>query len=244
MVNGTTHGIRFGDYHTLTDWGLYLTSYPIASPPTVKTQYKEVPGRDGELDFTEQLGRAYFNDRDFNCDLTLIDKRENWEYVYSKIQNAIHGQKLHITFDNDLSHYWEGRVDVSSWQPKRADGIISVHARVNPYKLDFYSSLDDWLWDPFDFEHDIVRNYGNINVYGTVSTTIIGSRKPVQPVFIVETDSEIIYSHTSDNSGEVNDVILRNGNNTSPDIIYNDGEIHATFNGEGTVSVLYRGGSL
>lgn len=246
MVNGTTHGITFGNYHSIEDWGLYLASYPVVSPAEVKEDYKDIEGRDGALDFTEQFGRVFFYDRSFDCELTMLDKREDWDWKYSQVQNAIHGQKMHITLDNDKSHYWEGRLSVSAWQPKRADGIISIHGRVGAYKNDTYSSLDDWLWDPFDFEHDIVRDYGHIPVHGKVSTTIVGSRKPVQPVFMVKTDSEIVYSHVSEDerTGIINGVILKNGNVTSPDITYYEGEIKVTLEGEGEVSILYRGGSL
>ena len=246
MVNGTTHGITFGNYHSIDDWGLYLTSYPVISPAEVKENYKDIEGRDGSLDFTEQFGRVFFYDRSFDCELTMLDEREDWEYKYSQVQNAIHGQKMHITLDNDKSHYWEGRLTVSNWQPKRADGIISIHGRVGAYKNDTYSSLDDWLWDPFDFEHDIVRDYGHIPVHGKVSTTIVGSRKPVQPVFMVKTESEIVYSHVSEDerTGIINGVVLKNGNVTSPDITYYEGEIKVTLEGEGEVSILYRGGSL
>ena len=45
------YGITFGEKHSFNDWRLLLSERPNISPPEVKTDYIDIPGGDGSLDF-------------------------------------------------------------------------------------------------------------------------------------------------------------------------------------------------
>lgn len=56
--------IAFGRINT-KNYGLIVAPYEIPMPPA-KTDYVEVPGRDGSLDMTEALGTVRYGDRVIN----------------------------------------------------------------------------------------------------------------------------------------------------------------------------------
>ena len=45
-------GIYFNDIHTGSDWELTMNQYKL-EPPSVKTNYLEIEGRDDPIDLTE-----------------------------------------------------------------------------------------------------------------------------------------------------------------------------------------------
>ena len=95
---------------------------------------------------------------------------------------------------------------------------------------------EDWLWDPFDFEEGVIREYGNQAVDGTLALTVVGSPMPVVPKIIVSADMQVAFGGES--------YRLKSGENYLPDIEIKEGEHVPIFTGHGTVTVSYRGGSL
>ncbi|MBQ8514627.1 MAG: hypothetical protein IJ496_04455 [Ruminococcus sp.] len=83
----------------------------------------------------------------------------DWHKLYSKILTYLHGRKRCIVVDTDPLWYYEGRCSVSS---VREDGVYStftITADVYPYKRTLQSTVEPWLWDPFDFVEGIVPDY-------------------------------------------------------------------------------------
>ena len=113
---------------------------------------------------------------------------------------------------------------------------IAMSGEVDPYKYEVASSLEDWLWDDFNFETDIIREYGNIKVSGKYELNIYGRRKRVIPVIKCDTPMQVTYN------GVTYD--LPKGKSKVFDIWLSEGDNLLTFTGNGTVSVDYRGGSL
>ena len=104
------------------------------------------------------------------------------------------------------------------------------------YKYEIYDSSGNWLWDPFSFVDGIIRNYGNLEVNGTLELQVIGSAMSIVPEITASTVMTVEYN------GETYE--LFSGLNYLPDLEITEGEHIMTFTGNGTVSVLYRGGSL
>ena len=235
------YGVSFGRKHSFRDWKLLLNERPEITPPSPKTIYIDIPGGDGRLDLTESLsGDVKYETRSMEFIFITTAARKKWPVLYSEILDYLHGQEMMIILDEDTEHYYFGRVFVNEWKSSEKYSTIVVDAEVEPYKMEMFSSLENWEWDSFNFETGVIREYSELRVDGTLDFTVIGSRKKVIPRFIV---------HSDDGSGLQ---VAYNGNTYSiPDgttqvvnIAINSGTSVLTFTGNGTVSIDYRGGRL
>lgn len=235
------NGVTFGSKHSYRDWGLFLKSRPVISPPTPKTVYVDIPGSDGVIDLTESLtGDVKFNNRTITCEFVVLDARNKWSNIYSEIMDYLHGQQMKVRFDEDPTYYYMGRLQVNEWKSDKVTSTIVIEGNVEPYKMEMFSSLEDWEWDSFNFETGIIRDYNELRVDESLIFTIEGRRKSVVPTFIVTSD---------DGSGlkvRFNSVTydLPDGSNRVLNIVIRDGKNTLYFTGNGTVSIDYRGGRL
>lgn len=235
------HSITFGDKNTWDDWFLIPSSRPVFNPPAPKTSYIDIPGSDGQLDMTEALaGYPLYECRKGSLEFIVDNWHREWQDLYSEIMDYLHGQTMRAILEDDPDHYYEGRFSVNQWKSEAVNSKIVIDYVVYPYKLDRYSSVEDWEWDTFNFESGIVRDYRDMNVDSELYVDVIGSRKPVIPAFVVE---------TPDGNGmvvEYNDAVydLPDGTTKTTSIVLRDGDISLRFIGHGTVSIDYRGGGL
>lgn len=160
---GKLLGAQIGDHHTLKDWGLYLkVGSPKISAPETDEYLVQVPGSDTLLNLTNALdGRPHYKKRTITMELLCTAPKKQWPTIYSDLANAIHGQWLQCRFDDDPGFYWEGlwSVDMSK---DRLSSTVTITGTCNPFKRSVYDGTDDWLWDDFNFETDIVRNYTDL----------------------------------------------------------------------------------
>ena len=225
--------------HTLTDWGCYLHGRQKIDPAPVKWMKESIPGTNGKLDYTKALsGRVNYDSRLIHVELFVLDAVNMWDSVYSAMQDFLHGQTMKIIFDSDSGYYYEGTVEVNEWQSMKKMAVIVIEGDVDPFKYEMFSSLEDWEWDPFNFEDGIIREYKNLTVNASLTLTIPGRRMEVVPTFTV--------SNTSGNGLNVtyNSVTyhLSEGANRVPAIDLKEGDNVLVFTGSGKVSVDYRGG--
>lgn len=234
-------GVYFGNKHSYTDWGLYLKTRPEISPPKPKTVYVSIPGSDGDLDLTESLtDDVKYENRKISCTFIVIQPKERWANIYSEILEYLHGKQMNVIMDDDPEYFYSGRLEVNQWKSDIKTSTIVIDGIVEPYKLEMFSGLEDWEWDPFDFESGIIREYGELVVDGTLSLNIEGRRKVVIPTFMV---------NSLDGTGmqvefEGNTYFLPDGSSKVLNIRLAEGENTLQFTGNGTVSVDYRGGRL
>ena len=143
--------------------------------------------------------------------------------------------------EDDPGFYYEGRFTVDEWNSDSWWSTITIGYDVYPYKKELTSSLEDWLWDPFNFETGIVREYGELEVNNTLSLEIPSRQEYICPKIIVA---------SSDGSGmnlQYNSKTyhLNDGENLLPEVTFGGGvTVTLKFTGNGTVSVDYQGGSL
>ena len=227
--------------HSYGDWGLILTVRPKITAPEAKTLYIDIPGGDGSLDMTEALtGSVAYKEREITCNFVTLREKKYWSNQYSEIQDFLHGQRIKIILDEDRSYYYVGRFKVSDWNSLIRRSEITIGGLIDPYKYECTSSLEDWLWDTFDFETGIIRDYRSLQVDGSLRLIIPGRRKRVVPSFEVQ---------SVDGNGltvtyEGVDYHLPDGVSRVVNIHTKEGENILTFTGNGTVSVDYRGGRL
>ena len=216
--------------------------------PAHKYVSVDIMGADGEIDLSDVLtDYPVFNNRRGTLKFRMFATKRKAYARYSEIMNTLHGQKMRCILDEEPEYYYFGRFTVSEFEYKRVGewADISIDYNVEPYKYLIGDSTDDWLWDPFNFETGVIRGYKNLVVNGLTTHTIIGSRMPVTPKFIVTFTSGTSMKVTFDG----NTYTLSEGTNIIPTIILAEGENILTFNTDGTVSsgkvtIDFMGGSL
>lgn len=199
------YGVTFGELHSWRDLHLAMEERQEIGAPEPDLLRYVVPGRNGTLDISEsRSGRVTFKSRPMTFKFVLREKAANWAYRFSELQRILHGKQMRIICDDDPYYFYFGRVAVDKVRSSKYTGRITVTAEVDPYKYEKYSSLEDWLWDPFDFRCDIIREYGrltsagaldaehSIAIDGSKALSIPGTPMPVIPTF---------YAKSSDGNG-------------------------------------------
>lgn len=128
-------GVKFGDYHTATEWELILNKKSI-TPPKPKTVYVSVNGRDGDLDLSEALtGEIKYENRTASFSFLLTNgsnlDREN---IITEILAVIHGRKLQIIDDDYPDHYLVGRCTVTGSSNNKSYGSIDIQCNCDPWR--------------------------------------------------------------------------------------------------------------
>lgn len=229
-------GVLINDIHSDSLGIRLLDSYTISAPDVKKHEY-DIPYRNGKLDVTEALnGQIYYQNRTIVMEFVKEEfSLLSWHVTYSRIANHFHGIKVKLIFDNDEKYYWEGRALVEA-SHEESYSLIRISVDVFPYKKSLSSSLGDWLWDPFNFETDIARNYKNLKVTGSLSVHVIGTEIPVIPLIHVSSAMELKFNGKTFN--------LVAGQNKIYDLQIIKGEQDLLFLGNGVVSIEFNEGSL
>lgn len=217
------------------EWQLKLVTLQI-SLPDAKTNYIDVPGSNGSLDMTEIFGHVLYGDREARYVFKYFGSYEDWAVTVSDFANYLHGRKQKIIMAHDTGYYYMGRLAVDLAKTNEVMGTVTVTGRMEPYKMERFSSLEDWEWDTFNFETGIIREYKDLVVSGELTLVIPGSRKEIIPSFICSGPMEVRFGG--------NTYQLPAGTSRVISIEIAEGENTLTFTGNGTVSVDYRGGSL
>lgn len=237
------HSITFGDKNTWDDFKLVATSRPLFLPPPVKTNYVEVPGADGKLDLTTLLtGEPMYGNRTGSIELYVMNGYSEWSHRYSEIMNFLHGQAMNVVLEDDPGYYYTGRFSVNKWASEKERSKITIDYDLAPYKMEIQTSSEDWIWDTFDFEIGIIREYGNLIIDGTKTIEVIGCRKSVIPKFIVSLDDPNKFIKVTREDGS--QFLLTNGEFKVPNVKISNSSERLTFTGKGIVSIDFRGGSL
>ena len=233
------HSITFGDKNTWDDWHLVPSSRPVIAPPDVKSKTVDIPGADGELNLTELLnGRPTYQNRTGSIEFIVANDYWDWDVAYSTIMNYLQGKSMKMVLEDDPAYYYEGRFAVSEWRSDKSWSLITIDYNVYPYKKDLSATDEDWLWDSFDFETQIIQNgTKNLTVDGVLTVTVEGSPQPVAPVITVSGPMTLSL-HGIEKSMD------KAGDYKYGDILFREGMNRITFRGNGNVTISYRGGRL
>lgn len=166
-------------YNTWYDWRLTLTGKEIelAAP---KTNYVQLDGMSGSLDFTEALtGEVAYGDR------TVLASFVTSEGTYAEreerlraITTVLHGRKVKLIEPDDPDHYFLGRVKVTPGVKNLAYTKLELEAICDPWR---YAVNETERLVLVDGEVDaVIVNHGDktvlpsITVTGTVELTFNG----------------------------------------------------------------------
>ena len=230
------------EFHTYDDWNLYIVNTDCIGNPEQYTNYVEVPGRNGRLDMSEVLtGRPVYLGRKLKIELASARPKTMWDATVSYFRNHINGRVCRITFDNDMSYFWRGRVHIDDFSSAMALGKFTVNVDAEPYKYSIHQSTDPWLWNPFNFETDIITYQGAWTIVGSKTVTIPKGNMPTSPTFVVSnlTGDSIAMAV----GGKT--YTLGVGSNKFPSVLVNgDSDVELAFTGTATVQIVYRNGGL
>lgn len=232
------HSITIGDKNTWDDWHLIPATRPLFNPPTVKENMVNIPGGDGVLDLTASLaGRPTYNNRTGSWTFYVQNGFKDWSVLYSEIMVYLHGRTFKAILEDDPAYFYEGRFSVNQWKSDKDYSQIVINYNVGPYKKEINNIGSDWLWDPFNFETGIIRNYKNLSVLTSLTVVVEGDMMDSVPVIIASASGmQVTY--------EGKTYSLSKGANTIPQIVLHSGENTLIFAGQGTITIENTGGRL
>lgn len=231
------HSITIGTKNTWDDWHLIPASRPLFNPPSVKTNYIEIPGADGSLDVTTAIaGRPLFNNRTGSWSFYVENGYKEWSILYSEIMMYLHGQEMTAVLEDDPAYFYVGRFSVNQWRSDPGHSMIVINYNVDPYK--YYSASDEnWLWDPFNFETGYIRYYKNLVVTNTLTVNVVGDVMETIPTIVCSTNTVSVTFKGVTHQ-------LTRGNNKFNDFIVSGEDNEFVFTGNGTISIDAVGGRL
>lgn len=247
-MNKLTYGIKIyvedsgRTFHTLNDWELALGNNNYIGDPEMETTYIKVPGRTGLIDASEVVaGQRVYKKRQLSFELGGIRDRDDWDSVISAFRNNVNGRVCRLTIDNDPGYYWRGRAYIKGFDRFRELGTFTLAVpTADPYKYGLTNSSEPWLWDPFNFETDMITYIGAITVDGTETVTIPSGHMLTMPEIVV---SNLVGTLTVEFKGTTYNLLA--GTNKIPTIMVGgDYDEDLTFTGDATVQIVYRSGSL
>ena len=228
--------VEIGGVKVCEKWDVNLVGIVIGMPePVIVTV--EIPGYSETADLSEVLtGDVQYNERTIQITFNAECRISEWHSLVSDMANHIHGRRQKVILDTDPNYYYIGRLTLDTQLTSQYTSQIVITGTVDPFKYELTSGMEDWLWDPFNFETDVIREYKDIQVDGAAEVIIPGLRKRVVPVIYASAAMQVTYNDKS--------YSLQAGSNKIYDIALPEGENTLTFTGNGTVSIDYRGGSL
>lgn len=211
------NGVKFGNYHSWRDFGLLRILKEIGSPP-IKTKMVEVDGSSVVLDYTEAFGDVEYGQRPLSFGFKTIAPQSEFMDVFSQVQNALHGQRMNISLDEDADHYYSGRITVLPFTNEKAIGNISIECECEPWK--------------YKKDETVVTK----SVSGSATIILSNSRKKVVPTIKNTADMTIEFNGYSGT--------YKAGTFIIPELELIQGENIVTVSGSGKITFTYREGSL
>ena len=218
-------GIYFDDVHSYHDLNLVLNAGGVDIPPAEpKTNYIDIPGGDGSLDFTEGLGRVTYKDRNCTFKFTLNPNgdlsQEAFEEKKTEISNLLNGKACRITLDKDPDYYYQGRCKVDEHAQDRQILQFTVSAVVRPYKL------------------KQTKTVVTVDLSSTEKEVILmNSKKTVVPLITCTNDNTFVSFGDSQTT-------LSEGTHKVLDFCLSEGENIFKVSGSGMITFTYQEGEL
>ena len=135
--------IIFGSYDTILNGPWTLASWSL-SAAEYRTQFVEVPGRDGDLDLSTALtdGAPRYGSRTLTVTLERSDgTRLDREAAINTMVNWLDGWRMDIRLPDDEAHYITGRVHVVKEYNDPAHAAVTVTAVCDPWRYANYETV-------------------------------------------------------------------------------------------------------
>ena len=173
-------------FNTWYDWRLILTGKDV-TPPEPKTNYVEIDGMSGSLDLSESLtGEITYKDRIVSASFwTSEGSFKERASLLRKIVTALHGKKVKIIEPDDPTHYFYGRVAVTSVNNILPYAEFTIEATCEPWRYSIEDSVRTIEVNSQIITNAVIHNNGVktlspiITVVGSVDLTYNGIKTPL-----------------------------------------------------------------
>ena len=98
MISIIEAGKTVNDMFDIETLGIRAHGYKI-EPPQMRTNYVEIPGRNGSLDLTEALGQLTYNDRAVVFTALFQGSASQFHALISHLLNRFEGKTIKVVFD-------------------------------------------------------------------------------------------------------------------------------------------------
>lgn len=210
--------VTFGDKNSYADFGLILDHKEIGKPEP-RTNYIDVPARDGHLDLTEAFGEVKYKERKLVFYFWYIGSDVDWAKTLSALHNYINGQKLNIYFEED--YYWAGRCFVGDARTQKGIREFTIECDCEPYKY----RLEDTIVEVFASNADVTKNILNDRKTATPKITVL-SGEPILSWTDKRTGASFQNALPSTFDNKILDFKFYEGNNT---FTVTGGDIRLTY---------------
>jgi hypothetical protein len=242
-----SNGLKLNTWST---WKMAPKSRPFVAAPQVKTEYIDVPGADGALDYTEALtGKPRYANRTGQWDFIIDNGYSNWYELYSEILLRLHGKRFEkIILDDDDDYYWSGRLSVTGQFGNKDYSSISIQYNLDPYKYPLDKlKTNGWKWNDL-FSNIIHYNKFSVNNIKThtlisenESTCVINVTSPLKVYRASDEDEVYAMIQSEFNPVLYWPIYLATGDN---DFVLYPGENILVFKGNSILRLEYSGGKL
>lgn len=211
--------IILGTYDTAAEGLWTLTGWEFSAAEQ-KTNFLDVPGRDGPLDTSTALtdGVPTYNGRTLTATFESSEgTRLEREERIGRMVNQLDGWRLNITLPDDPTHYITGRVHVARLYNDPAHASVQVTAVCDPWR------------------YNVAETVVSLQASTTARTQALinAGRRAVVPTLTV-TGGEVLLA-----SGGAS-WALSAGVYELPDLFLLPGSTPVTYSGAGAVRVTYR----
>lgn len=181
LISGLT-GCAFNSKHN-NDVGVVMHSKSI-QPPSKKKIKDSVPFMNGSYDFSTvgSNGEIVYSEREITIIFGLpAETKEQLQVLYSKtLEWLVDVGKQKLVFDVMEDYYFMAEVEeTSSFEELMSFGILTVKFVADPFKMSVNYIGSD-LWDPFNFEEDIVQESG-YDISGSRNISVYNPGRSVRP---------------------------------------------------------------
>ena len=144
IVYNEKHTISFGNVsnntfsqvaNTWTTWHLIPASRPAVAAPQPNFKFVEIPGRNGQVDFSDFLtGSPQYGQRVGNFSFFIARGFQDIEVIHQNMSATLHGKKLKMKLQDDPTYYYEGRFTVGNLETGGAHPMVTIGYTLEPYK--------------------------------------------------------------------------------------------------------------
>lgn len=146
--------------NTWENWHLAPKERPSVAPPEVKTEYVEIPGANGSLDYTEVLaGEVRYGNRTGSWNFIVENGYQQWYSLYDEIRTTLHGKKFNCVLREQPNYVYTGRLEVEQWKSEKNNSTIAINYNFAPFKTIKEGTIEDWKWDDLTFDTDVYIIY-------------------------------------------------------------------------------------
>lgn len=230
------HSLSISGRNTWNYWHMAPQSRPFVAPPKVKTEYVDVPGANGQLDYSEVLtGSIRYGMRTGSWTFMVDNGYWDWPVLYSDLLAYLHGKKHKIILVDDPDYYYLGRLEINPNFGTKDYATVQINYTLEPLKYPNGSTANnDWLWNEL-FGNVII--YGKFNVYKEKTRNIINEDDTAKAVSVTCTSPMTVIFNSQ--------TIELAAGTTSEALTIEPGDNYMTFKGSGQVTIDYSiGGKL